>query len=200
VADDRRAAESAALALVEERCRQEALLAAEANVQRRHEEVFAAKADVQRRHEEVMYNIAMRKCWRRRLKYNVATRKCWRRRPTYNVATRKCWRQRQPMYKVGTSRPHGLWSPTRRLSAFGPLDAIMAEIACEEAAFKTKLSPRHPTSYVDAILSNMGGGTQPFLPHAVSPSALVPAALPSPDVDSQRQMVRPRARPRRHTG
>ena len=81
-----------------------------------------------------------------------------------------------------------------------PLDSILAEIACEEAAFKTKLSPRRPTSYVDAVLSNMGGGTQPSLPLAVSPSALVPAALPSPDVDSQRQTVSPRARPRRCTG
>ena len=38
------------------------------------------------------------------------------------------------------------------------------------------------------------GGTQPSLPLAGSP------ALPSPDVDSQRQTVRPRARPRRRTG
>ncbi len=38
------------------------------------------------------------------------------------------------------------------------------------------------------------GGTQPSLPLAGSP------ALPSPDVNSQRQTVRPRARPRRCTG
>ncbi len=81
-----------------------------------------------------------------------------------------------------------------------PLDAMLAEIACEEAAFKTKLSPRHPTSYVDAVLSNMGGGTQLSLPLAVSPPALVPAALPSPDVNSQCQTDCPRARPRRRTG
>jgi hypothetical protein len=35
-----------------------------------------------------------------------------------------------------------------------------------------------PTSYVDAVLFNMGGGTQPSLPLAVLPSDLVPAALP----------------------
>jgi len=75
-----------------------------------------------------------------------------------------------------------------------PLDAILAEIACEEAAFEPTLSPRHPTSYVDAVLSNMEGGTQPSLPLAGSP------ALPSPDVASQLQTVRPRARPRRRTG
>ena len=50
-ADDRCTAESAALALG---CRQEALLAVEANVQRRHKEVLAAEADVQRRHGEVL--------------------------------------------------------------------------------------------------------------------------------------------------
>ena len=53
-ADERRAAESTALALVEERCRQEALLAVEADIQRRHEEVLAAEAEVQRRLEEVL--------------------------------------------------------------------------------------------------------------------------------------------------
>ena len=40
----------------------------------------------------------------------------------------------------------------------------------------------------------MGGGTQPSLPLAGLP------ALPSPDVDNQRQTVRPRAQPRRRTG
>jgi len=57
-----------------------------------------------------------------------------------------------------------------------PLDAVLAEIA------------------------NMGGGTQPSFPLAVSPSALVPAAQPSHEVDGQLQTVRPRARPRRRTG
>ncbi len=57
-----------------------------------------------------------------------------------------------------------------------PLDAVLAEIA------------------------NMGGGTQPSFPLAVSPSALVPAAQPSHAVDGQLQTVRPRARPRRCTG
>jgi hypothetical protein len=74
------------------------------------------------------------------------------------------------------------------------LDAILAEIACDEAAITTMLSPSRSTSYVDAVLFYMGEGTQPSLPLAGSP------ALPSPDDDSQRQTVRPRARPRRRTG
>ena len=59
-----------------------------------------------------------------------------------------------------------------------------------------------PRSYIICGRSPVqyGGGTQPSLPLAVSPSALVPAALPSPDVNSQRQTVRPRARPHRRTG
>jgi hypothetical protein len=55
-----------------------------------------------------------------------------------------------------------------------PLDAILAEIACEATSFETAPSPHRPTSYVDAFLSTMGGGTQPSLPLAVSPSALAP--------------------------
>jgi hypothetical protein len=81
-----------------------------------------------------------------------------------------------------------------------PHDAILAEIAWEATAFETAPSPHRPTSYVDAILSTMGGGTQPSLPLALSPSALAPAALPSPDVDGQLQPVRQRARPRCRTG
>ena len=50
-----------------------------------------------------------------------------------------------------------------------------------------------PLDAVLAEIANMGGGTQPSLPLAVP-------ALPSPDVDCQRQTVRPRARPRRRTG
>ena len=61
-----------------------------------------------------------------------------------------------------------------------PLDAILAEIAWEATAFETSPSPHCPTSYVDAVLSTMGGGTQPSLPLALSPSALAPAALPLP--------------------
>ena len=150
-ADDRRTAASAALALVEERCRQEALLAAEADVQRRHEEVLAAEAaDVQRRHESAA-------------------------RATESDAAIERIR-------------------TEFALCAAPLDAILAEIACEEAAITTTLSPSRPTSYVDAVLFNMGGSTQPSLPLAGLP------ALPSPDVNSQRQTVRPRARPRRRTG
>jgi hypothetical protein len=81
-----------------------------------------------------------------------------------------------------------------------PLDAILAEIACQSTALETAPSPHRPTSYVDAVLSTMGGGTQTSLPLALSPSSLAPAAPPSPDVDGQLQLVRQHARPRRRTG
>ena len=65
-----------------------------------------------------------------------------------------------------------------------PLDAILAEIACKATAFETAPCPHRPTSYVDEVLSTMGGGSQPSLPLALSPSALVPVALPSSDVEA----------------
>jgi hypothetical protein len=81
-ADDRRAAESVALALVKERCCQEAFW-----------------------RRRPMYNIATRKCWRRSPTYNVATRKCAWRRPMYNVTTRKCW-WRRPKYNIAAKLPN----------------------------------------------------------------------------------------------
>ena len=68
------------------------------------------------------------------------------------------------------------------------------------SSFQDKAIP--PPSYIICGRSPVqyGGGTQPSLPLAVSPPALVPVALPSPDVNSQRQTVRPRARPRLRTG
>ena len=81
-----------------------------------------------------------------------------------------------------------------------PLDAILAEIACEATAFKTAPSPHCATLYVDAVLFTMGGGTQPSLPLALSPSALAPVASPSSDVDGQLQLVCQHARPRCRTG
>ena len=65
-----------------------------------------------------------------------------------------------------------------------PLDAILAEIACKATAFETAQCPHRPMSYVDEVLSTMGGGSQPSLPLALSPSALAPAALPSSDVEA----------------
>ena len=88
-----------------------------------------------------------------------------------------------------------------------PLDAILAEIACDEEANTTKLaelacdSPYCPTSYVDAVLfkvahddSQPGGGTQqsPDLPSTTDDSQRT--------VDSQRMKVRPSPQPRRRTG
>jgi len=200
--------ESAALTLVEERCHQEALLAAEADVQRRHEEVLAAKADVQRRHkevlaaeadvqrrhEEVLAAAAEVQCRHEEVLVAEADVHC---RHEEVLAAEAADVQRRHESAVRAAESDEVIERIRAEFALcaAPLDAILAEIACEEAAFKTKLSPRRPTSYVDAVLSNMGGGTQPSLPLAVSPSALVPAALPSPDVDSQCQTVRPHAGP-----
>ena len=130
-----------------------AVLAAQADEQRRHEAVLAAQADKQRRHEAVL---AAQADELRRHKAVLATE--------------------ESDAVIDRIR-------TELALCAAPLDAISAEIACEEAASTTKPSPRRPTSYVDAVLSNIRGGTHPSLPLAVSPSALVPAALPSPDVD-----------------
>ena len=177
-ADERRAAESAALALVEERCRQEALLAAEADVQRRHKEVLAAEADVQCRQEDVL-----------------ATEADVQRRHEEVLAAEAANIQRHGSAARATESDAAIDRIRTEFALCATtLDAILAEIACDEAAITTTLSPSRPTSYVDAVLFNMGEGTQPSLPLAGSP------ALPSPDNDSQRQTVRPRARPRRCTG
>ena len=174
-----------ALALVEERCHHEAVLAAEADERRRYEaaaravEPEALTPDEDCRHHESVTRASIS---------TVITLADKRRR--HEAADRPIASDDTVIERIRTEFA---------LCA-APLDAILAEIACEEAAFKTKLSPRRPTSYVDAVLSNMGGGTQPSLPLAVSPSALVPAAQPSHDVDGQLQTVRPRARPRRRTG
>jgi hypothetical protein len=50
--------------------------------------------------------------------------------------------------------------------------------------------PYHPTSYVDAVLSTMGGSSQ------ATSLTLAPVALPSPAIDGQLRMVRQHARPR----
>ena len=184
-ADDRRTAASAALALVEERCRQEALLAAEADVQRRHEEVLAAKADVQCCHKEVL-----------------AAEADIQRRHEEVLAAEAADVQRRHESAAWAMESDAAIERIRTEFALcaAPLDAILAEIACEEAAITNTLSSGRPTSYVDAVLSTMGGGTQPSLPLALSPSALAPAALPWPDVDAQLQPVHQRARPRCRTG
>jgi hypothetical protein len=50
-----------------------------------------------------------------------------------------------------------------------PLDAILAEKACEATAFESAPSPHRPTSYVDAVLFTMGGGhTTVFAPYSLA--------------------------------
>jgi hypothetical protein len=143
-ADVRRAAESAALALVEERCRQEALLAAEAEVQRRHEEVLAAEADVHRRHEEVLAAEAA----------DVQHR--------HESAARDTALDAAP-----TLTP---LAPPTAVSSFPP----------------------RPLTYVDAVLSTIGGEAP--VPH------LIVAPPPQPSAAGGAfQTVRHRSRPRRRT-
>jgi hypothetical protein len=129
-----------------------------AEVQRHLEEVLAAEADVQRLHKEVL---------------------------AAEAANVQRWHESAAWATESDTAIERMWTEFALCAA--PLDAILAEIACKEAAITTTLSPSCPTSYVDAILFNMGGGTQPSLPLAGSP------ALPLPDVNSQCQMVRPRA-------
>jgi hypothetical protein len=143
-ADERRAVESTALALVEERCRQEALLAAEADVQRRHEELLAAEADVQCRHEELLAAEAA------------------------DVQHRHESAARATASDAAIARIR-----TEFALCAAPLNAILAVIACKEAAITTTLSPSRPTSYVDAVLFIMGGGhTTVFAPRWLAGSTI----------------------------
>ncbi len=193
-----RAAESAALTLVEERHRHEPVLAGEeADEQRRYKSAArAAESDA------VIHRIRTHEAAARAAESAALTLVEERRCHEAVLAAEEADEQRRHESAARAAESDAVIDCIRtEFSLYAaPLDAILAEIACKEAAFKTKLSPRHPTSYVDAVLSNMGGGTQPSLPLAVSPPALVPAALPSPDINNQRQTVRPRARPCRHTG
>jgi hypothetical protein len=168
-------------------------LAAEADAQRRHKEVLAAEADIQRRHEEVLATEAE---VQHRLEEVLAAEADVQRRHEKVLAAEAADVQRRHESAARATESDAAIERIRTEFALcaAPLDAILAEIACKEAAITTTLSPSRPTSYVDAVLFNMGGDTQPSLPLAGSP------ALPSPDVDSQRQTVRPRARPCRRTG
>ncbi len=192
-ADDRRAAESTALALVVERCRQEALLAAEADVHRRHKEVLAAEADIQRHHKEVLaVEAEVQRCLEEVLVAEADVQRCHEEVLAAEAADVQHWQESAARATESDAAIEHIQTEFALCAA--PLDAILAKIACEEATIRTTLSPSHPTLYVDTVLFNMGGGTQPSLPLAGLP------ALPSPDVDSQRQTVRPRAGPCHRTG
>jgi hypothetical protein len=104
---------------------------------------------------------------------------------------------------------------------FARVDAVMAEIRAIDdgfgnwAAFGDELKddeasaparppsapptaasspPHHPKSYVDAVLSNMGGSSQ------VTSPTLAQAALPSPAIDGQLRTAHQRAQPCRRVG
>jgi hypothetical protein len=174
-ADVRRAAESAALALVEERCCQEALLAAEAEVQRRHEEVLAEKADVHRRHKEVLAAEADEQ--RQKGEVLAAEADVQRRRRHKEVLAAEAAdvQHRHEPAALDTALDA---APTMTPSA--PPTAVLS-------------FPPRPLTYVDAVLSTIGGEAP--VPH------LVVALPPQPSAAGGAfQTVRHRSRPRRRTG
>ena len=145
-ADDRRAAESTALALVVERCRQEELLAAEADVQRCHEEVFAAKADVQsrhkevlvaeadiqRRHEEVLAAEAEVQCRLEEvLAAEVDVQHCHEEVLSAEAADVQCWQESAAWATDSDAAIERIRTEFALCAA--PLNAILAKIACEES-------------------------------------------------------------------
>ena len=132
------------------------MLAAKANVQRRHQEVLAAEADVQRLHEEVLAAEAeVQRCHKEVLVAEADVQRCHEEVLAVEAANVQRWHElaaRATESDAAIERirtEFALWA--------APLDAILAAIACKEAAITTTLSPGHPTSYVDAVLSNMGG-------------------------------------------
>jgi hypothetical protein len=144
--------ESAALTLVEERCHQEALLAAEADVQRRHEEVLAAKADVQRRHKEVLAAeadvqshhkevLAAEADVQRRHKEVMAAEAEVQRCHEEVLAAEAANVQSRNESAARAVESNAVIERIRTEFALcaAPLDAILAEIACKEAAFKRLL-------------------------------------------------------------
>jgi hypothetical protein len=179
------AVEPVALALVKEGCRHKAVLAAEAGKWHQHEAAaWAVEPKALTLDEECCHHEAV--TWALMSAVSPLEDKQSR----HKAADR-------PITSDDVVIEH-IWTEFALCAA--PLDAILAKIACNEAAFETTLSPCRPTSYVDKILSNMGGGTQPSLPLAVLPSALVSAALPLSEVDGQLQTVRPRAQSCHRTG
>jgi hypothetical protein len=106
----------------------------------------------------------------------------------------------------GNATIRRIWVECALLAA--PLNAILAEIECNDIVHKAQAppmttsphpaamlsTPPHPMTYVGAVLSKMGGSTR------MTSLALAPLAIPLPIVDGQLRMVRQCARPRRCTG
>ncbi len=80
-------------------------------------------------------------------------------------------------------------------AAFGGELLVKEDDEASAPTMPAMSSPHHrPKSYVDAVLTTMGGSSQAMsLP-------LAQAALPSPAVDGKLQTVRQRAQPRRRVG
>ena len=163
-----RAEKSTALTLVKERHCHKAGLAAEAVERRRHETVLAAEANERRRHEAVLA-AEVDKCRRHEavLAAEADNRHCHEAVLVAEAANEQRWQESAARAAESNMVIERIRTEFALCAA--PLDAILAEIACEEAAFKTKLSPHRPTSYVDAVLSTMGGGhTTIFAPRCLA--------------------------------
>jgi hypothetical protein len=129
---------------------------AQADELRRHEAVLAAQADGQRWHEAAA----------RAVESAALTLVEERHRHEAVLAAEEANEQRRHESAARAAESDAVFDRIRTEFALyaAPLNAILAEIACEEAAFKTKLSPCRPTSYVDAVLSNMGGAHNHLCP------------------------------------
>jgi hypothetical protein len=158
-------------------------LATETDVQRRHEEVLAAEADVQRRHEEVLAAAA---AVQRRHKEVLAAEANVQRRQEAVLAAEAADVQRRHKSAARAAESDAvierIWTEFALSAA--PLDAILAEIACKEAAFKTKLTP---PSYIICGRSPFEygrGHTTVFAPRWLAGSTIARRRQPTPDGSS----------------
>jgi hypothetical protein len=99
----------------------------------------------------------------------------------------------------GNTAIRRIWVECALIAA--PLDAILAEIECDNIAHKARAppmttsphpaamlsTPPRPMTYVGTVLSTMGGST------CAMSLALAPSTIPSPIVDGQLRTVRQRA-------
>jgi hypothetical protein len=140
-----RSAESADLALVKERRRHEAVLAAECDKQHRHEAVLATQADELRRHEAVLATQAdgqrRHEAAARAVESAALTLVEERRRHEAVLAAEKADEQRRHESAARAAESDAVFDCIRTEFTLyaAPLDAILAEIACKEAAFKAVL-------------------------------------------------------------
>jgi hypothetical protein len=109
------------------------VLAAEANIQRRHEEVLAAEAKIQRRHEEVLAAEAeVQRCLKDVLAAEAVVQRRHEEVLAAEVANIQRWHESAARDTESDAAIERIRTEFALCAA--PLDAILAEIACEEAA------------------------------------------------------------------